>query len=184
MNKILKILSILIIGFVMFSCSTPTNDPTPYIPEPSGSETPVETPSDDTEPSGPETPVETPSDDTEPSGPETPVETPSDDPVEETPEEPTYSITFTTTNDSIRFFCNYFNNLDEFKNLKEGTNVSFYEDLYCSRKFDEITREKTKNTVYHYVFCYGNTEQKIKSLVIGNKNVEVNMEQSNLESWE
>ena len=27
MNKILKILSILIIGFVMFSCSTPTNDP-------------------------------------------------------------------------------------------------------------------------------------------------------------
>ena len=27
MNKILKILSILVIGFVMFSCSTPTNDP-------------------------------------------------------------------------------------------------------------------------------------------------------------
>ena len=53
MNKILKILSILIVGFVMFSCSTPTNDPTPYIPEPSGSETPIETPTDDTEPSGP-----------------------------------------------------------------------------------------------------------------------------------
>ena len=112
MNKILKILSILIVGFVMFSCSTPTNDPTPYIPEPSGSETPIETPTDDTEPSGPETPVETPSDDpepsgpetpvetpsddTEPSGPETPVETPSDDPVEEKPEVQTYSITFTT----------------------------------------------------------------------------------------
>lgn len=42
MNKILKILSILVIGFVMFSCSTPTNDPTPYVPEPSGPETPVE----------------------------------------------------------------------------------------------------------------------------------------------
>ena len=41
MNKILKILSILVIGFVMFSCSTPTNDPTP-----NGPETPVETPSD------------------------------------------------------------------------------------------------------------------------------------------
>ena len=80
MNKILKILSILIVGFVMFSCSTPTNDPTPYIPEPSGSETPIETPTDDTEPSGPETPVETP----------------SDDPVEEKPEVQTYSITFTT----------------------------------------------------------------------------------------
>lgn len=47
MNKILKILSILIIGFVMFSCSTPTNDPTHYVPEESGPETPVETPSDD-----------------------------------------------------------------------------------------------------------------------------------------
>lgn len=40
MNKILKILSILVIGFVMFSCSTPTNDPTPYVPEPSSPETP------------------------------------------------------------------------------------------------------------------------------------------------
>lgn len=47
MNKILKILSILVIGFVMFSCSTPTNDPTHYVPEESGPETPVETPSDD-----------------------------------------------------------------------------------------------------------------------------------------
>lgn len=40
MNKILKILSILVIGFVMFSCSTPTNDPTLYVPESSGPETP------------------------------------------------------------------------------------------------------------------------------------------------
>ena len=37
MNKILKILSILVIGFVMFSCSTPTNDsetpaPNPAVP--------------------------------------------------------------------------------------------------------------------------------------------------------
>lgn len=31
----------------MFSCSTPTNDPTLYIPDESGPETPVETPSDD-----------------------------------------------------------------------------------------------------------------------------------------
>ena len=33
MNKILKILSILVIGFVMFSCSTPTNDPTNPVEE-------------------------------------------------------------------------------------------------------------------------------------------------------
>lgn len=44
MNKILKILSILVIGFVMFSCSTPTNDPTLYVPEPSGPETPAPSP--------------------------------------------------------------------------------------------------------------------------------------------
>lgn len=47
MNKILKILSILVIGFVMFSCSTPTNDPTPYVPDENGPETPIETPADD-----------------------------------------------------------------------------------------------------------------------------------------
>ena len=40
MNKILKILSILVIGFVMFSCSTPTNDPTLYVPEDTTEETP------------------------------------------------------------------------------------------------------------------------------------------------
>ena len=47
MKNIFKILSILLVGFVMFSCSTPTNDPTLYIPDESGPETPVETPSDD-----------------------------------------------------------------------------------------------------------------------------------------
>lgn len=57
MNKILKILSILIIAFAMFSCSTPTNDPTPYVPEPSGPETPVETPSDDSVEETPEEPT-------------------------------------------------------------------------------------------------------------------------------
>lgn len=33
MNKILKILSMLVIGFVMFSCSTPTNNPVEETPE-------------------------------------------------------------------------------------------------------------------------------------------------------
>ena len=33
MKKIFKILSILVIGFVMFSCSTPTNDPTFFLVE-------------------------------------------------------------------------------------------------------------------------------------------------------
>ena len=56
MNKILKILSILVIGFVMFSCSTPTNDPTLYIPDESSPKTPVETPSDDPVEETPEVP--------------------------------------------------------------------------------------------------------------------------------
>ena len=33
MNKIFKILSIMVIGFVMFSCSTPMNDPTNPVEE-------------------------------------------------------------------------------------------------------------------------------------------------------
>ena len=57
MNKILKILSILIVGFVMFSCSTPTNDPTLYIPDENSPETPVETPSDDPVEETPEEPT-------------------------------------------------------------------------------------------------------------------------------
>ena len=113
MNKILKILSILIVGFVMFSCSTPTNDPTPYIPEPSGSETPVETPSDDTEPSGSETPVEQ-----------------------------TYSITFTTENSRHKLFTDYLNTLDEFNNLKEGDEVMLYKHLkmryLVNTKFSQV----------------------------------------------
>ena len=57
MNKILKILSILIIAFAMLSCSTPTNDPTLYIPDENSPETPVETPSDDPVEETPEEPT-------------------------------------------------------------------------------------------------------------------------------
>ena len=159
MNKILKILSILIIAFAMFSCSTPTNDPTPYIPEPSGSETPVETPSDDTEPSGPETPVETP----------------SDDPVEETPEVPTYSITFATKDSTIQFFVDYLNTLPEFKNLKEGTEVMLYKHLYCNEACNEVTKEIVETSVYNYFFFYDNENSGIDSVVIGNEDVEVEL---------
>lgn len=115
MNKILKILSILVIGFVMFSCSTPTNDPTHYVPEESGPETPAPNPA-------------------EPSGPETPVETPSDNPVEETPAVPTYSIIFTTEDDRFvtQIITDYLNTLPEFKNLKEGTEVMLYKYVYIN----------------------------------------------------
>ena len=145
MNKILKILSILVIGFVMFSCSTPTNDPTPYIPEPSG----------------PETPVETPSDDTEPSGPETPVETPSDDPVEETPEEPTYSITFVAASDSEGPIANELNNNWDFKNIKENLEVIFPECIYMEEWNCQV------EVWYYYEGTTGyNSTNKIKSTVM------------------
>lgn len=114
MNKILKILSILVIGFVMFSCSTPTNDPTLYVPEPSGPETPAPNPA-------------------EPSGPETPVETPSDDPVEKTPKVQTYSITFVAGNPwggRDGPIADTLNKKPDFKNLEEGAEVMFPEWIY------------------------------------------------------
>ena len=172
MNKILKILSILVIGFVMFSCSTPTNDPTLYIPEPSGSETPVETPTDDTEPSGPETPVETPSDDTEPSGPETPVETPSDDPVEETPEETTYSIIFIAEKEPTwdKPVANLLNSLPDYKNLKEGEKRELPTIIYLTEE-DICTLDPTNCTIQ---ISY---EGDITSVVVENEDIKIKIKE-------
>ena len=149
MNKILKILSILVIGFVMFSCSTPTNDPTPYIPEPSGSETPVETPSDDTEPSGPETPVETP----------------SDDPVEVTPEVPTYSITFVPADENSEPIADTLNKNSNFKNKKVNSEVQFPEWIYVE------TKEWSAEVQVRYYYkkatgCYDSNNDRIKSTLM------------------
>ena len=144
MNKILKILSILIVGFVMFSCSTPTNDPTLYIPDENSPETPVETPSDDTEPSGSETPVEQ-----------------------------TYSITFTTENSRHKLFTDYLNTLDEFNNLKEGDEVMLYKHLYCNEDCTEVTTKIDNNSVYDYSCKYYCNNSEIDSVVIENESVEV-----------
>ena len=155
MNKILKILSILVIGFVMFSCSTPTNDPTLYVPEESGPETPVETPSDD--------PVEeTPE---EPSGPETPVETPSDDPVEETPEEPTYSITFVPADENSKPIADTLNKNSNFKNKKVNSEVQFPECIYVE------TKEWSAEVQVRYYYkkatgCYDSNNDRIKSTLM------------------
>ncbi|WP_407429355.1 hypothetical protein [Treponema sp.] len=161
MNKILKILSILVIGFVMFSCSTPTNDPTLYVPEPSGPETPVETPTDD--------PVE-----------ETP-ETPTDNPVEETPEVQTYSIIFTPKDSQdpiLQIFADYLNTLPEFKNLEEGTEVALLKYLYANRDASEITKEINENSVFKFIAKYDNNSE-IDSVVIGNEDVEVEVSEEN-----
>ena len=176
MKKIFKILSIFVMVFVLFSCANPSSDSTSGSQpsgsetpvetpsddtEPSGPETPVETPSDDTEPSGPETPVETPTDDTEPSGPETPVETPSDDPVEETPEEPTYSITFVAASDSEGPIANELNNNWDFKNIKENLEVIFPECIYMEEWNCQV------EVWYYYEGTTGyNSTNKIKSTVM------------------
>lgn len=154
MNKILKILSILVIGFVMFSCSTPTNDPTHYVPEESGPETPAPNPA-------------------EPSGPETPVETPSDNPVEETPAVPTYSIIFTTTDPYLQIYVDYLNTLPEFKNLEEGTEVILLKHLYTNTDESEITKEIVEASAFNVFFYYDNTDPGIDSVVIGKEDVEV-----------
>ena len=114
MNKILKILSILVIGFVMFSCSTPTNDPTLYIPDENSPETPVETPSDD--------PVE-----------ETPEE----------PTYSITFIAYTekedTATEAVRTFLN---SLPDYKNLKEGEEVKLPTKVYLTED-GKLTLNKT-----------------------------------------
>ena len=125
MNKILKILSILIIGFVMFSCSTPTNDP----------------------------------------------ETPAPN-----PEVQTYSITFTTAKPNHKIITDYLNSLPEFKNLKEGTEVKLYKHIYLNKACTEITTEIVETSVYDYHFCYNYNNSEIDSVIIGNEDVEVEMQ--------
>ena len=125
MNKILKILSILVIGFVMFSCSTPTNDP----------------------------------------------ETPAPN-----PEVQTYSITFTTANPNHKIITDYLNSLPEFKNLKEGTEVTLYNHIYLNEACTEITTEIVETSVYDYHFCYNYNNSEIDSVIIGNEDVEVEMQ--------
>jgi hypothetical protein len=121
MNKILKILSILVIGFVMFSCSTPTNDP----------------------------------------------ETPAPN-----PEVQTYSIIFTTEDSDIQIIIDYLNTLPEFKNLEEGTEVTFYKHLYSNEACTEFTKEIVETSVLNHFLCY-DSNPGIDSVVIGNEDVEV-----------
>lgn len=162
MNKILKILSILVIGFVMFSCSTPTNDPTSYIPEPSGPETPAPNPA-------------------EPSGPETPVETPSDDPVEETPKVQTYSITFVAGNPSVGdidgHIADTLNKKLDFKNIEANHEVMFPEWIYVET---EEWNAEIKVWYYNEGVTYYGPLNKIKSTVMdSDKNIIVKSLASN-----
>ena len=196
MKKIFKILSIFVMVFVLFSCANPSSDSTSGS-QPSGSKTPVETPTDDTEPSGPETPVETPSDDTEPSGPETPVETPSDDPVEETPEVPTYSVIFKHNLSSVDpryLMCDevtdFLNSLPEFKNLEEGTEVQLPWVLYGNVNLEEvsigeISKTETDNSNYVFEPYLGyydanialstDSSKRLRSVTIGNEDIVIQL---------
>lgn len=165
MNKILKILSILIVGFVMFSCSTPTNDPTPYIPEPSGPETPVETPSDD--------PVE-----------ETP-EVPTYSIIFKhnlSSVAPKYLMCDEVTD--------FLNSLPEFKNLEEGTEVKLPWVLYANVNLEEvligeISKTETDNSNYVFEPYLGyydanislstDSSKRLKSITIGNEDIVIQL---------
>lgn len=143
MNKILKILSILVIGFVMFSCSTPTNDPTLYIPDENSPETPVETPSDD--------PVE-----------ETPVEqTYSIIFIAE--KEPTWD----------KPVANLLNSLPDYKNLKEGTEVELPTITYALSDEEYVLEEPEAElhlTYCEYNIYY---EGNVTSVVVGNEDIKI-----------
>lgn len=145
MNKILKILSILIIAFVMFSCSTPTNDPTPYVPEPSGPETPVETPSDD------------------------PVEVTPEEPTYSITFKPKNPDNLMTSK-----IAEYLNGLSEFKDLKKDKIVPLYKELYIMNDGTFSTNQNNANSIVDNIKYYYNSEtDEINSVVIVNKNVEV-----------
>lgn len=145
MNKILKILSILIIAFVMFSCSTPTNDPTPYVPEPSGPETPVETPSDD--------PVE---------------ETPEEPTYSITFIAERNDILDQETNDLLNSLSSELLNSLYAKKLKKDEKVELPKYIYTNT--EEATLELTESSTHAIVIFY---ENKITSVVVGNEDIEI-----------
>ena len=94
----------------------------------------------------------------------------------ETPAVPTYSITFTTKDDSslVQIMVDYLNTLPEFKNLKEGTEVMLCKHLYSNSDVSEITKEKVENSKYEFGLYY-NAKPGIDSVVIGNEDVEVSV---------
>lgn len=144
MNKILKILSILVIGFVMFSCSTPTNDPTPYVPEPSGPETPVETPSDD------------------------PVEETPEEPTY------SITFIAEKGSEWAQPIADLLNSLPDYKKLKEGTEVEFPTFIYIANirpsEIDEWTLERTEISTDKVIIQY---EGNKTSVVVGNEDIEI-----------
>lgn len=145
MNKILKILSILVIGFVMFSCSTPTNDPTLYVPEESGPETPVETPSDD------------------------PVEETPEEPTYSITFKPKNPDNLMTSK-----IAEYLNGLSEFKDLKKDKTVPLYKELYIMNDGTFSTNKNNASSKVENIKYYYNSEtDEINSVVIVNKSVEV-----------
>ena len=160
MKKIFKILIILVMVFVLFSCANPSSDST------SGSQ-----------PSSPETPVETPSDDPVEETPEVPTysvifkhNVSSID---------TYYLVFDET---IRFL----NTLPDFKNLEEGTEVQLPWVLYANVNLEdesigEISKTETDNSNYviePYLGYYNadigvstDSSKRLRSVTLGNEDI-------------
>ena len=154
MNKILKILSIFVMVFVLFSCANPSSDST------SGSQ-----------PSSPETPVETPSDD--------PVEETPEEPTysitfiaEENPE---WDTEWNTEWDKP--VANLLNNLYKTKNLKKDEKVELPTVVYKINE-ENYTFTDTKDAILPYKIKYEandslSYEDGIASVVIKNERTEI-----------
>ena len=117
MNKILKILSIFVMVFVLFSCANPSSDST------SGSQ-----------PSGPETPVETPSDD--------PVEETPEEPTYSI----TFIADTEKEDTAIKTVKTFLNSLPDYKNLKEGEKRELPTIIYLTEE-DICTLDPTNCTI-------------------------------------
>lgn len=76
------------------------------------------------------------------------------------------------------------NNLNDFKDLKEGEKVNLYKRLYCNEDCNEFTTEIIAGTsVWEYYFNYHtnnpgvyleyDSNSESYSVVIGNENVEI-----------
>ena len=165
MKKIFKILSILVMVFVLFSCANPASDDSNPTSEPSGPETPVETPTDDPVVETPEVPTYS------------------------------IIFKHNLGSDWAGYLLfdevtDFLNTLPDFKNLEEGTEVQLPWVLYANvnledESIDEISKTETDNSNYvftpylgYYVANIGvstDASKRLRSVTIGNEDIVIQL---------
>lgn len=93
------------------------------------------------------------------------------------PTEKTYSITFIDQKIADSLCAKFLNNLPDYKNLKEGTEVKFPTILYVSEEnkyaLDLTEFDLTKVHVWEEIIHY---EKNITSVKVGNEDIEIKFE--------